>query len=113
MDVTAAQASPGVLAIFSPFNPLKIFSPVQPGDEGAISGDVVALLQDPAVDYFGQTIGFVVAETFEQARDAAGLVQTTYQAQPAVVDLQAGFGDAYAPKWVAGMAGTVSVWPTE
>ena len=109
MDVAAAQDSPGVLAIFTPFNPLKIFAPAQPGEEGAVSGDVVALLQDPAVDYFGQTIGFVVAETFEQARDAARLVQTTYQAQPAVVDLQAGFGDAYAPKSVAGMGATVSV----
>src|SRR5260370_41032914 len=108
MDVTAAQGSPGVLAIFTPFNRLRIFAPAQAGDEGVISGDTLPLLQDTAVDYFGQTIGLVVAETFEQARDAARLVKTEYQAQPAVVDLEAGLGNAYAPKSVGVMAATVS-----
>ena len=109
MDVTAAQNSPGILAVYTPFNPLKIYSPAQAGEEGAISGDVIPLLQDPNIDYFGQTIGLVVAETFEQARDAAGLVKAEYQSQPAIVQLQAGLGEAYAPKSVGGMAATVSV----
>jgi xanthine dehydrogenase YagR molybdenum-binding subunit len=109
MDVTAAQNSPGILAVYTPFNPLKIYSPAQAGEEGAISGDVIPLLQDPNIDYFGQTIGLVVAETFEQARDAAGLVKAEYESQPAIVQLQAGLGEAYAPKSVGGMAATVSV----
>ena len=109
MDVTAAQNSPGILAIYTPFNPLKIYSPAQAGEEGAISGDVIPLLQDPTVDYFGQTIGLVVAETFEQARDAARLVKTEYRTQPAIVELQAGLSEAYAPKSVGGMGATVSV----
>jgi xanthine dehydrogenase YagR molybdenum-binding subunit len=109
MDVTAAQNSPGILAIYTPFNPLKIYSPAQAGEEGAISGDVLPLLQDPTVDYFGQTIGLVVAETFEQARDAARLVKTEYRTQPAIVELQAGLSEAYAPKSVGGMGATVSV----
>ena len=109
MDVSAAKSSPGVIAIFTPFNPLKIYSPAQAGEEGMISGDVIPLLQDPTVDYFGQTIGFVVAETFEQARDAARLVKTEYQMEPAIVELQAGLGQAYAPKSVSGMSATVSI----
>jgi xanthine dehydrogenase YagR molybdenum-binding subunit len=109
MDVIAAQNSPGILAVYTPFNALKIYSPAQAGEEGAISGDVIPLLQDPTVDYFGQTIGLVVAETFEQARDAARLVKTEYQTQPAIVELQAGLGEAYAPKSVGGMGATVSV----
>ena len=109
VDVTAAKNSPGILAVYTPFNPLKIYSPAQAGEEGAISGDVIPLLQDPNIDYFGQTIGLVVAETFEQARDAAGLVKMEYQTQPAIVELQAGLGEAYAPKSVGGMAATVSV----
>jgi xanthine dehydrogenase YagR molybdenum-binding subunit len=109
MDVTAAQNSPGILAVYTPFNPLKIYSPAQAGEEGAISGDVIPLLQDPTVDYFGQTIGLVVAETFEEARDAARLVKTEYQTQSAIVELQAGLGEAYAPKSVGGMGATVSV----
>jgi xanthine dehydrogenase YagR molybdenum-binding subunit len=109
MDVTAAQNSPGILAVYTPFNPLKIYSPAQAGEEGAISGDVIPLLQDPTVDYFGQTIGLVVAETFEEAREAARLVKTEYQTQSAIVELQAGLGEAYAPKSVGGMGATVSV----
>src|SRR5260221_9910479 len=108
IDVTAAQGNPGVLAIFTPFNRLRIFAP---GDEGFNSGDALPLLQDTAVDYFGQTIGLVVAETFEQARDAARLVKTEYQAQPAVVDMQASLSNAITQKSLGGKGaqGTVLV----
>jgi xanthine dehydrogenase YagR molybdenum-binding subunit len=109
MDVSAAQRSPGVVAIFTPFNPLKIYAPAQPGEQGAASGDVIPLLQDPTVHYFGQTIGFVLAESFEEARDAARLIKTEYQKQPAIVEFQAGLGQAYAPKSVSDMSATVSV----
>jgi xanthine dehydrogenase YagR molybdenum-binding subunit len=109
MDVAAAQNSPGVLAVFTPFNPLKMYAPLTGSDEGAASGDFLPLLQNPTVSYFGQTIGLVVAESFEAARDAARLVKTVYQAQPAVVDLQAGLDKAYAPKSVFGMGATVAV----
>jgi xanthine dehydrogenase YagR molybdenum-binding subunit len=109
MDVTAAQNSPGVLAVFTPFNPLKIYAPLTGSDEGANSGDFLPLLQNTAVFYFGQTIGLVVAESFEAARDAARLVKTVYQTQPAVVDMQAGMDKAYAPGSVGGMDATVAV----
>jgi xanthine dehydrogenase YagR molybdenum-binding subunit len=108
MDVTEAQASPGVLAIFTPFNPLKLYMPLGQG-EGAISGDFMPLLQNPEIHYFGQTIGLVVAESFEQARDAAALVKVDYQTQPAVIDVDAGLGQAYAPKSVNDLGATVTV----
>ncbi|TWP47791.1 xanthine dehydrogenase family protein molybdopterin-binding subunit [Lentzea tibetensis] len=79
MDTAAALASPGVLAVYTPFNPLKLFAYVQnQNDESAPP------LQDKEVRFHGQTIGFVVAETWEQARDAASLIRTTYQQQPPV-----------------------------
>ena len=109
MDVAAAQNSEGVLAVFTPFNPLKIYAPLSGGDEGVIAGDALPLLQDTVISYFGQTIGLIVAESFEVARDAARLVKTVYQVQPAVVDMQSGVDKAYAPKSVAGMDATVAV----
>lgn len=81
MDTSAALASPGVLAVYTPFNPLKLFAYVQEQNDERFPP-----LQDKEVRFFGQAIGFVVAETFEQARDAAGLVTATYQQQPPVTE---------------------------
>ncbi|HKN54277.1 MAG TPA: molybdopterin cofactor-binding domain-containing protein, partial [Amycolatopsis sp.] len=85
MDTTQAVAAPGVLAVYTPFNSLKLFA--YGGDQ---NDEFTPPLQDPQVRYRGQVIGLVVAETFEQARDAAGLVITSYAArQPS-----ASFADA-------------------
>lgn len=75
MDATAALGAPGVVAVYSPFNPLRLY--VMPG-----LGENYAPLQDPEVRFHGQIIAMVVAETFEQARDAAALVTTVYDAEP-------------------------------
>ncbi|MEV6236184.1 xanthine dehydrogenase family protein molybdopterin-binding subunit [Lentzea sp. NPDC051838] len=81
MDTSAALASPGVLAVYTPFNPLKLFAYVQEQNDERFPP-----LQDKEVRFFGQAVGFVVAETFEQARDAAGLITATYQQQPPVTE---------------------------
>ncbi|MEO3855481.1 hypothetical protein [Acrocarpospora sp. B8E8] len=75
MDTAAALDAAGVIAVYSPFNPLRLY--VQPG-----VGENYAPLQDFDVRFHGQVIAMVVAETFEQARDAAGLVTTTYDVRP-------------------------------
>ncbi|MBZ9645675.1 xanthine dehydrogenase family protein molybdopterin-binding subunit [Streptomyces sp. PSKA30] len=84
MDVKAARRSPGVVDIYTPFNPLKLYTPVQ------THGETRVPLQDTDVRYFGQIIGLVVAETLEQARDAAALVTADYDARPAKVQLSEG-----------------------
>lgn len=81
MDTAAALASPGVLAVYTPFNPLKLFAYVQEQNDERLPP-----LQDTEVRFFGQAVGFVVAETWEQARDAASLITTTYQQQPPVTE---------------------------
>jgi len=81
MDTSAALASPGVLAVYTRFNPLKLFAYVQEQNDERFPP-----LQDDEVRFFGQAVGFVVAETWEQARDAAGLVTATYEQQPPVTD---------------------------
>ncbi|MCP2242033.1 xanthine dehydrogenase family protein molybdopterin-binding subunit [Lentzea aerocolonigenes] len=81
MDTAAALASPGVLAVYTPFNPLKLFAYVQEQNDERFPP-----LQDTEIRFFGQAIGFVVAETWEQARDAAGLVTATYDQQPPVTE---------------------------
>src|SRR5262245_61353555 len=70
MDVTAASQAPGVLAVYTPFDSLKLYRYAK--EENA---ELTPPIQDTNVRYRGQAIGLVVAETFEQARDAAALVE--------------------------------------
>jgi xanthine dehydrogenase YagR molybdenum-binding subunit len=74
MDVAGALASAGVLAVYTPFNSLPLTVP-----RGANANYVP--LQDNVVRHYGQIIGLVVAETFEQAAFAASLVQVGYAPQ--------------------------------
>jgi xanthine dehydrogenase YagR molybdenum-binding subunit len=89
MNTDAALGAPGVLAVYTPFNPLKLFSYTQNQND-----DNFPPLQDTRVRYYGQVVGLVVAETFEQARDAATLVEVSYAAQPPAASFQAGIPGA-------------------
>jgi len=89
MDVAAAKAAPGVLGVYSPFDPLVMRAPDSP-----LMGRTWVPLQDKEVAYYGQPIGFVVAETYEQARDAAMLVEVTYHERPAVTSMEDGLATA-------------------
>jgi xanthine dehydrogenase YagR molybdenum-binding subunit len=89
MDLTAAKSAPGVLGVYSPFDPLELRTPSSP-----LFGETWVPLQDRDVTYYGQAIGFVVAETFEQARDAAMLVEVSYHERLALTSLQDGLAAA-------------------
>jgi xanthine dehydrogenase YagR molybdenum-binding subunit len=88
-----------VIAIFTPFNSLKLYHPLG-REEGGNTGDVIPLLQDTEVHYFGQPIGLIVADSFEQVRDAAALVKVNYEPKAAVVTLESGMAKAYQPQSV-------------
>jgi xanthine dehydrogenase YagR molybdenum-binding subunit len=92
MDVTAAKSAPGVIGVYSPFDPLILRTP-----STDFFGETWVPLQDKEVSYYGQPIGFVVAETFEQARDAAMLVEVSYHQRPALTSLAEGLASAEEP----------------
>ena len=89
MDAAAALAAPGVLAVYTPFNPLKLY-----GYGDGSTDETAPVLQDNNVRYHGQVIGLVVADTFEHARDAASLVSPTYEVKPGAVNFAAGVATA-------------------
>jgi xanthine dehydrogenase YagR molybdenum-binding subunit len=89
MDDMAARSAPGVLGVYTPFDPLDLHTPTSP-----LLGKTWVPLQDKEVTYYGQPIGFVVAETFEQARDAAMLIEVSYHARPALTSLLEGLAAA-------------------
>ncbi|BDH45871.1 putative xanthine dehydrogenase YagR molybdenum-binding subunit [Salmonella enterica subsp. enterica serovar Choleraesuis] len=72
LDIRAAQAAPGVLAVVTAENAGKLGK----GDMNAAK-----LLGGPHIDHYHQAIALVVATTFEQARAAAQLVNVDYQRQ--------------------------------
>jgi len=86
MDTAAAEKSPGVLAVITPSNAIRLAAPERR----------ISLLQDDQVFYQNQPVAIVVAETLEQARYAATLVQPHYQPGPAKLDFLAGFPASYS-----------------
>jgi len=80
MDLRAAKAAPGVLAIVTADNagPIKR------------QGFYVAKpLAGPQIEHYHQAVALVVAETFEQARAAAALVRVDYAREDGAFDLAA------------------------
>ncbi len=88
MDVTAASSAPGVIDVYSPFDPVDLRTP------NTMFGETWVPLQDKEVTYYGQPIGLVVAETYEQARDAAMTIEVTYHERPALTSLRDGISSA-------------------
>jgi len=82
IDTAAAEQAAGVIRVFTHLN-------TPPFGEGRdMMGPIPHwALQSERIHFNGQPIALVVAETFEQARHAARLVQVTYQAEAHVTDL--------------------------
>jgi xanthine dehydrogenase YagR molybdenum-binding subunit len=92
-DLAAAKSMPGVLAIITPENALKLHT------EGGTPQMVRApLLQDLNVHHNGQHIAVVVAETLEQADAAAARVRVQYRRDESVTAMDAVLDRAYPPK---------------
>lgn len=71
MDLASARAAPGVLAVYNHENAPRL------------AGRGPLPMQNPNVTTNGQLIGYVVAETLEQAQDAASMITVTYGRQQA------------------------------
>src|SRR5258708_35168060 len=69
IDLSEAKAAPGVIAIVTAENAGKV---------GTGEFYIDRPLAGPDIDHYHQAIGVVVADTFEQARAAAGLVRVDY-----------------------------------
>jgi len=78
LDVTAAQAAPGVLAVVTAENAGKLTK----GDFNTAN-----LLGGPDIQHYHQAIALVVAKTFEQARSAAQLIRVKYAKTEGAYDL--------------------------
>ncbi|WP_159992450.1 aldehyde oxidoreductase molybdenum-binding subunit PaoC [Roseomonas sp. 18066] len=96
MDLAAARAAPGVLAVVTAAN-------AGPLDKGEMN--TAPLLGGPQVDHYHQAIALVVAESFEQARDAALAIRVDYARAEGAYDLAAARDTAEKVKQSASATG--------
>src|SRR3954454_20435516 len=80
IDVTAAKAAPGVITIVTTLDMPRL---------GRGRMNYAYLFGGPVVQHYHQAVAIVVAETFEQARAAAHLIQVDYGSEPGKFDLEA------------------------
>ncbi len=80
MDIAAAKAAPGVIAVVTAENAGKL---------GKGKFNTAKLLGGPEIQHYHQAIAVVVAETFEQARAAANLLRVKYATEKGSFDLAA------------------------
>ncbi|MGZ9185471.1 MAG: molybdopterin cofactor-binding domain-containing protein, partial [Candidatus Binatia bacterium] len=78
MNLSKANAAPGVVAIVTADNAGKLHKGQR---------NTAKLLGGPEIQHYHQAIAIVVAETFEQARAAAELVQVQYDQKNGAFDL--------------------------
>ena len=93
IETQAAKQTPGVLGVFTiadldadgiPELPVQVDVP---GKDGAkMFAPTRPILARDVVRYVGNPVAFVVAESFDQARDAAELIEVAYDDLPTVVD---------------------------
>ena len=89
MDLKAARAAEGVLAIVTAQNAGKL---------GKGKFNTARLLGGPGIEHYHQAVALVVAKTFEQARAAAALVSIDYRSTEGAFELATAKGSASVHK---------------
>lgn len=98
LDISVAEKMPGVLLVLHHGNIDKLYR-VTPNDPSATSSEARPPFEDEKIYYWGQYVAAVVAETLEQATEAAQAVKVEYAT--AAQSLNPSLGD-YAGKRKSG-----------
>ncbi len=96
IETGAAERAPGVLLVLTHRNVARQAARNGGSPEGF--GRAWPVLESERIGFFGQPVALVVAETFEQARSAAGLIEVSYAAERGAFDLASHAERAYAPR---------------
>lgn len=90
IDTAEAEKIPGVLAILHHGNAEKLYRPAGSLEESSRPGESRPPFEDENIYYYGQYVALVIADTFEQAQDAASHVRVEYDAQRPAIRLEDG-----------------------
>lgn len=105
IDLTEAEAAPGVVAIVTHKNAPRMKPPsllnVNNMAKGVGSSEL-PIMQDDTIHYDGEPVAVVVAGSLEQAEYAASLVRVEYAMEPARISFDALKAEAEVPSDVLG-----------
>src|SRR5215204_3625213 len=106
LDASRARAAPGVLAVLTGadlqrrgLGTLRPLIPRRKKSGGPAFACPQPLLAQGRVRYVGDPVAFVVAETLNQAKDAAELIAVEYEPLPAVVSAEAAAAPGAPALW--------------
>jgi xanthine dehydrogenase YagR molybdenum-binding subunit len=90
IDTKKAQAIPGVIAVITHQNaPQLPFKEIPKAQKMSLeSGGYPQTLYTDRIQFYGQSIAVTIAETLEQAEQAASLIQVQYKEEPHDVSLE-------------------------
>ena len=99
IDATAAEAAPGVVKVITHANRADFVDTDEVWrDYVAPKGSPFRPLGDAEIRFAQQPVALVVAESFEAARYAAGLVRIDYAAETPLTDIEKARAHAFNPK---------------
>jgi xanthine dehydrogenase YagR molybdenum-binding subunit len=106
-DTSQAERIKGVTGIMTYKNSMNLHFPQSsdPGGGRFAEKDLLPL-QNDRIFYDGQVVAVVMAETFEQAEHAAGLVKVYYEMETPVFDLEKNLAQSYKPASATGGSST-------
>ena len=99
INQAAARSVPGVVEVLTHQNrPHIAWLDSNYEDETGPPGSPFRALGDAKIQFSGQPVAVVLAETFEAARYAASLVEVTYEAEPHNTDFEVSLAEKFLPK---------------
>lgn len=101
IDTSKAEAAPGVVVVMTHANAPRMAPPLLES-EGGSGASKLPVMQDDQVHWNGQPVAVVVADSEEEARAAAGLVEVEYLPGEALLSFDAAKGAAAPPKQIMG-----------
>ncbi|MBB5987044.1 xanthine dehydrogenase family protein molybdopterin-binding subunit [Sphingobium lignivorans] len=100
LDISAAQAAPGVALVMTYQNAprMSVPPPIGMTNLKAAGNHTLPIMQDAEIRWNGQVVAVILAETREQADHAATLVRVRYDAMAARTRFEEGKASAYTPE---------------
>ncbi len=99
IDETAARAVPGVVEIVTHANrPHVAWLDRSYPEEAGPPGEPFRALYDETILFSAQPVALVLAETLEAARDAAALVEVSYDVEPHNTDFDKALAEKFLPR---------------
>jgi carbon-monoxide dehydrogenase large subunit len=117
IEAAAAKAMPGVLGIWTGadlaaagIGHLPCLAPVESIDGSPTSDTPRRALAEGSVRHVGDPVAFIVAQTHQQARDAAEAIEVDYETLPAATDLATATEPGQPQVWDSAPGNTCFDW---